>query len=93
MFSGCTVSPDSKETELGSSDQESSPLEVRSSSYFWWCGYVSGPWMSFITTDEFPVRVTKTTSRLVSHDLRTYRFIFNLFKLNELWPYYQKHVN
>ena len=20
-------------------------------------------------------------------------FIFNLFKLNELWPYYQKHVN
>ena len=22
MFSGCTVSPDSKETELGSSDQE-----------------------------------------------------------------------
>ena len=25
MFSGCTVSPDSKETELGSSDQEVSP--------------------------------------------------------------------
>ena len=25
MFSGCTVSPDSKETELGSSDQEASP--------------------------------------------------------------------
>ena len=24
-FSGCTVSPDSKETELGSSDQEASP--------------------------------------------------------------------
>ena len=25
MFSGCTVPPDSKETELGSSDQEASP--------------------------------------------------------------------
>ena len=25
MFSGCTVPPDSKETELGSSDQEVSP--------------------------------------------------------------------
>ena len=25
MFSGCTVLPDSKETELGSSDQEVSP--------------------------------------------------------------------
>ena len=25
MFSGCTVLPDSKETELGSSDQEASP--------------------------------------------------------------------
>ena len=25
MFSGCHVSPDSKETELGSSDQETSP--------------------------------------------------------------------
>ena len=25
MFSGCTVPPDSKETELGSSNQEASP--------------------------------------------------------------------
>ena len=25
MFSGCTVLPDNKETELGSSDQEASP--------------------------------------------------------------------
>ena len=25
MFSGCTVSPDSKETELGTSNQEASP--------------------------------------------------------------------
>ena len=47
------VSPDSKETELGSSDQEASPsagkntgvvlvpclcMEVHPYSYFWWCG-------------------------------------------------------
>ena len=28
MFSGCTVPPDSKETKLGSSDQEASPSAV-----------------------------------------------------------------
>ena len=54
MFSDCTVSPDIKETELGSSDQEASPstgkntgvvlvpcshMEVCPYSYFRWCGY------------------------------------------------------
>ena len=29
MFSGCTVLPDSKETELGSSDQEASPSAAK----------------------------------------------------------------
>ena len=29
----------------------------------------------------------------VSHELSAYLSIFNLIKLNELWPYYQKHVN
>ena len=29
----------------------------------------------------------------MSHELTAYFSIFNLFKLNELWPYYQKHVN
>ena len=29
----------------------------------------------------------------MSHELKTYLSIFNLFKLSELWPYYQKHVN
>ena len=54
--SGCTVVPDSKETELGSSDQEASPsagkkktgevlvscsrMELLPYSYFWWCGYL-----------------------------------------------------
>ena len=30
---------------------------------------------------------------LVSHELTAYLSIFNAFKLSELWPYYQKHVN
>ena len=30
---------------------------------------------------------------LVSHEPIAYLSIFTLFKLNELWPYYQKHVN
>ena len=29
----------------------------------------------------------------MSHELTAYLSIFNRFKLNELWPYYQKHVN
>ena len=72
MFSGCTVPPDSKETELGSSDQEASPLagknigvvlvpcsriEVRPYSYFRWWAYFRDPWVSFVTTDEFSVTV------------------------------------
>ena len=54
MFPGCTVPPDSNETETGSSGQEDSPsagrnnevvlvtcsrMEVRPYSYFWWCRY------------------------------------------------------
>ena len=34
----------------------------------------------------------KLLQRLVSHELTAYLSIFNLFKLHELWPYYQKHV-
>ena len=79
MFSGCTVPRDSKETKLGSSDQEASAsagkntevvlvprscMEVHPYSYFRWCGYFWVPWVSFVTTDEFSVRVTKITSRI-----------------------------
>ena len=77
MFSGCPVPPDSKETKLGSSNQETSPsagagvvlvlssgMEVRPYSYFRLCGYFWGPWVSFVTTDEFSVRITKITSRI-----------------------------
>ena len=74
MFSGCTVPPNSKETELGSSDQEASPsagkntgvvlvscsrMEVRPYSYF-----QEVPWMSFVTIDEFSLRTPKITSRI-----------------------------
>ena len=71
--------PDSKETKLGSSDQEVSPsagentgvvfvpcsrMEVHPYSYFQWRGYISGRWVSFVTTDKFSARVTKTASRI-----------------------------
>ena len=74
-----TVLPDSKETEFGSSNQEASPsagkitrvvfstmmhMEVCPYSYFQWCKYFSGPWVSFVTTNEFSVRVTKIISRI-----------------------------
>ena len=32
-------------------------------SYFQWCGFSEIPWMSFVMTDDFSVRVTKITSR------------------------------
>ena len=68
--------PDSKETELGSSEQVAFPsagntrivlmpclgMEVDPYSYFQWYGYFSGPWVSFVMTDESSVRVTKITS-------------------------------
>ena len=43
--------------------------------------------------DEFLVGSQKLLQGLMSHELTAYRSIFNLFKLNELWPYYQNHVN
>ena len=79
MFSGCTVLPDSKETEHGSSDQDTSPsagkntgvvlvpclqMEVCRYSHFRWYAYFCGPWVSFVITDEFSVRATKITSRI-----------------------------
>ena len=69
--------PDSKETKLGSSDQETSPSAVKNTGivlvpyHTWKCvpialsgGVDMVPWMSFIVTDEFSVRVTKITSRI-----------------------------
>ena len=68
-------------------------MEVCPYIYFRWCGYCRGPWLSFDSTDEFLVRVTKITSRIVvswSYNLH-FNFwpIFNSMK----WPCYQKYVN
>ena len=41
-----------------------SRIEVCPYSYFRWCGYFRGPWVSFVTTDEFSVRVTKITWKI-----------------------------
>ena len=71
-----------------------SRIDVRPCSYFWWCGYLHNPLVSFVTADEFSVKVTKATSRIAlwwTHSLSFY--FMNLSKLNELWPCYQKHVN
>ena len=71
--------PDSKETELGSSNHEASLSAGKNTgvvlvpcqtckyvpSYFRWCGYSRRPWVSFVTTDEFSARVTKVTPRVV----------------------------
>ena len=96
-----------KETKLGSSNQEVFPsagkntrvvsvpclcMEVRPYRYFQWYGYFWGPYLSFVTADEFSVSVTKIIQGLVSNEPTAYLSIFNLFKVNELWPYYQKHV-
>ena len=79
VFSGCTLPPDSEETEIGNDEQEASQsackstivvlvsclhMEVLTYSYFQWCGDLWGPWVSFVTTDKFSVRVTNITSRI-----------------------------
>ena len=71
--------PDSKETKLGSSDQEAFPAAGKTTSVVlvpcctWKCvpTAVSGgvdislrPWMLFVTADELSVRVIKITLRI-----------------------------
>ena len=63
-------------------------MEVHPYSYFGWCGYFLGPWVSFVMSGEFLVGSQKLLQGLVSHELAAVLSIFNLFKLNELWPYY-----
>ena len=52
-----------------------SRMEVHPYSYFWWCGYYWGPWVSFVMVDEFQGRITKINSRIGvswSHSLPCY---------------------
>ena len=54
-------------------------MEVCPYSCFLWCRYFWGPLVSFVTTDEFSVRLTKLLQWLVSHELTAYLSVFNLF--------------
>ena len=99
--------PVSEGTELGSSNQEASPSAVKNTGvvfvpcshmevhpYSFSSGVDRGPWVSFVTTDDFSVTLKKKLFQgLVSHELTAKFSIFNLFKLNEICPYYIKHVN
>ena len=80
---GCTVPSDIKETELGSSDQEASPAAGKNT------GVVLVPCSCM---EVHPYSCFQRCG-LVSHEFTVYLSIFNLFKLDELWSYYQKHVN
>ena len=103
MFSGCTVLPDSKETILGSSNQEASPpagkntgvvlvpclrMEVCPYIYFQWCGFFCSPFVLRQMSSQWGSQ--KLLQRFVSHELTVYLSIFNLFKRNELWLSYQR---
>ena len=94
MFSGCTVPPDSKDTELGSSYQEASPLAGKNTGVVlvpcgaWKC--VSTPNSSDADISEIPGShllwqvislwgSQKLIQGFVSHKLTPYLSVFNLF--------------
>ena len=86
MFSGCIKPSDSKETEPWNSRQIASPGKNTGVvsvpcpySYFRWCGYLCGPWVSFVTTDEFSVRVTNIASRISVSSNQSLSSDFDLF--------------
>ena len=73
-----------------------SHVEVCPYSCFWWCGYLCGPWVSFITADEFSVRVIRISSKISVSWSQSLPSVFScslcIFFVNESWPY-QKDVN
>ena len=72
MFSGRTVPPDNKETEIESSNQKASPsagknvgiVLVPFHAWKWKCVPAAICYDKFVSTDEFSVRVKKITSRI-----------------------------
>ena len=90
--------PDSKETELGSSDQEASPSAGKNTGVV----LAPNPWKWILTATSSGVDISevprchlfqqmssqrgsqKLLQGLMSHKLTAYLSIFNLFKLNEL---------
>ena len=59
-------------------------MEVCFYSYFWWCWYLRGLWVSFVTTDEFSVRSQKILQGLMSDELIACLSYFDLFLTNEI---------
>ena len=61
-------------------------------SNFQYCRYFLCPWMSFVTTDDLSVMITKITSRIGvswTHSLPFWFWPILILK----WSYYQKKVN
>ena len=57
-------------------------MEVCPHGYFWWFGYFWGSWVSFVTADEFLMRVIKIISQIVvawTHSLTFYFFLLVCF--------------
>ena len=88
MFSGCTVLPDSKETELGSSNQEASPSAGKNTGIVlvpcraWKCvptaiSEVPGCHLLWQMSSQWGSQ--KLLQGLVSHELAAYLSVFNLF--------------
>ena len=94
MFSGCTVPPDSKETELGSSNQEASPSVGENTGivlvpfHSWKCVpqlfpvvwiFSEIPGCHLLRQMSFQWGSQKSLQGLVSHELIAYLHVFHLF--------------
>ena len=94
MLFGCTVPRDSKETELGSSDQEASPSAGKNTGIVlvpcraWKCvpTAISGgvdiskvPGCHLLRQMSSQGGSQKLLQRLVSHEITAYLSVFNLF--------------
>ena len=100
MFSGCTVPPDIKETELGGSNQEVSLSsgKIPGQFYAMQCMEVcpraissgvdiSVVWVLFVATDQFSLRVKNLLQGLVFHKLTAYLSVSIPFYFSFCLPY------
>ena len=108
MFSGYTVPPDSKETKVGSSDQEAFPLVGKNagivlvSCHAWKCDptAISGgvdiskvPECHLLRQISFQWGHKNFFKDLCLMNSQPTFLFLTYFQLNELLPYYQKDVN
>ena len=69
-------------------------MKVSPYSYFRWCRYFWVPWVSFVLTDEFSVRVTKITSSVRVLWTHSLPFLFLPYlKSLKWWSYYKSDIN